>query len=375
MRKHLCILAVLICLFSLTARAIVDDRGISPAAAKPMIFINTNLGSGSSYWVEINGTYNAFAELAKESGYNIDQGYLTTIKDPRLANVDVLVLSMPGLKLLDDDKTTLRKFISDGGSLFLLVDLPSYYPWVDLTNLESFTKDYGISFGDSSEFEDIADVVKGTALSKPEKAEKLSSPYGRVHLLIDSARAEAAAKFDNGKILVAYSTYTKLLGKGKLVVIGDSRMLANEPFVRELNRQDNKAFVKNILLYFAAGYDLSVAKVKVKPGNVAAGEKVKVQAVIRNVGDSESEATKLSFLLSSASDSDLSPPADPIVLKTVSIKPLASGKKIKVKMKLLIPDSVEPSEYYLIALVDPDGTSSDSNTNNNKKASKKIIVQ
>ena len=133
---------------------------------------------------------------------------------------------------------------------------------------------------------------------------------------------------------------------------------------------DNEAFGVNILDYLSGGADLraTLCKAKLKGG------KVKVIAKVRNIGTSASEATIVRFYLSTSNTYPVNPAGVAATLGEVNLPALNPGKSKKVKVKLKIPGSVSPGNYYVIAVANPDLDIRDSDTSNNYKASKKQIT-
>jgi len=137
-----------------------------------------------------------------------------------------------------------------------------------------------------------------------------------------------------------------------------------------IGKEDNEAFGVNILDYLSGGCDLRVTLCKAK----LKGGKVKIIAKVRNVGTSDSESTIVRFYLSSSNIYPVGPAGVAATLGSVDLPALKPGKSKKVKVKLNIPGWVTPGDYYVIAVADPDGDTSDNNTDNNYKASKKKIT-
>ena len=62
-------------------------------------------------------------------------------------------------------------------------------------------------------------------------------------------------------------------------------------------------------------------------------------------------------------------------LGTKAVQAIAPQRKIKYTRIVKIPGYIAPGEYLLVAIVDPDGTSNDINPDNNRKVSKKLLIQ
>ena len=332
--------------------------------AEPLIFINRNSSVGE--FIDINtGGFSRFAQVAREEGYRIEQGFHRRITDENLEGVAVYILPGPSFALLDEDKNALRRFLSAGGGLIV-------FGWhgVDLINLSSFTGEFGVEIYDY-EYPPTrtATVPAGCPVSGPYPCSSLISK-ARTHVrILNYNNAIAIAILDNGKTFGAISTH-KNLGKGKLVALGDMGMFADASIEGNIGVADNEAFVRNVLVYMQSDCDLRVTlcKAKLRRG------KVKINARVRNVGTLTSETTIVRFYLSTSNTYPVGPAGVTATLGKVNLPALNPGKSKKVKVKLKIPGWVTPGDYYVIAVADPDGDIRDSDTSNNYKASKKRIT-
>lgn len=348
-----------------------DDSNAKPhaAAEKPVLFINTNIFPFGL--VATNETYREFANIAREMGFVADHGWLTELDKEFLDSIDVLVLSIPALTLLDEDKENLRAFIKGGGGVWILGYSSFFVP--DLSNLDSFIRDYGITFAAVTFGPTNGTVTPGSILSGPEIVSIIRSPFIRVGLTVDTSKAATQAVLDNGQILVAIST-SKFLGRGKLVVHGDASMLAKEFGISEIDLKDNRNFARNILSYFLGKSDLKVILAKMKKKFAVAGKLTTAVTRIKNIGTSDSDQVKVQFILSDGENGTPKPADDLAVLKTIKLKSLEPGKSIKISQKVKIPGWVTPGVYYIVTVVDPDGESNDADPDNNRKVGKKFTV-
>lgn len=365
-RKTIVFFTVLICMSA--ALSIADDKQ-EKASEKPVIFLNTNSYLGNIGFT--NGQSKLAGYLSNE-GYECECGNLNfdDIDDDFLEDIDVLWLLSPRTKLLDDGKKALRRFIRGGGGL--LVNVWGGSAGGDKSNLDSFIRDYGITFGPGEMVPTEANVLASSPLSGPNKCSKIGTKEsGRVSLVVDTKHAEAAAKIKNSnKIFVAVSK-SKNLGKGSLVVIGYDALWMNH----RIGFLDNKEFALNVFAFLTGGaFDLNVIVSKFKGKNPAAGSEIRVIGKVKNIGKSESEATKMRFLLSDSNTYPIGPAANTVTLKTFDIPVLQPNKKKKIREMVKIPNWITPGEYYLITVVDPNGTSGDGNESNNYKASKNTMT-
>jgi hypothetical protein len=61
-------------------------------------------------------------------------------------------------------------------------------------------------------------------------------------------------------------------------------------------------------------------------------------------------------------------------LRTVPVGPLQPNKTKRFRVRAKVPEDVPPGDYLILVTVDPDGTSGDSNPDNNSKTSKKAVT-
>jgi len=374
MKNRILLSALLI--VCLSVGTVADERQAEAAAEEqPLVFLNSNT---DVYQCSFNQAYTTYGRNLRAAGFRTDHGMLWGLSDEFLEGVDILILDSPNFSLLDDDKAALRRFLRNGGGLLVMV----FSSVADLSNLEGFLGDYGIRFGATKTGGFVADVPAGSPLSGPLPCSKIGATYSsmspagndavvsgimfaRTNLQIGLKNADAAAMADDGGVLAAVST-SKNLGNGRLVVIGNDQILQNMFF----NKFDNDAFGLNVMTYLAGGPDLRATLCKFKGRNIRPGSKIKLMAKARNDGTGASEATNVRFFLCTTNTYDGSPPEVVATLGSADLPALDPGKSKKVKIKVRISTSVTPGDYYVIAVVDPDGETSDSNTSNNYKASK-----
>lgn len=363
MRKTLVIVAALLAIWAVAPEAVnaVDDD-------RPLVFSNTN---GGFYGFGNNGVHLLLGRLLTSAGYRIDDGWIRSggYTDEFLADIDVLILVSSWMHLYDEDKKALRRWLRNGGGLFLLPDI--YTPgFGDGSNLDGFLKDYGITFGKELRGAAMEAVVPPTSLlSRPNPCSLIYCPVTYwAALEIDPENAVAAAYSKNTDyVFVAVST-SKNLGKGQLIVTGYDWLF----YGAIITFADNAAFGLNAIHFLAnGGYDLRAAGSKFLTKTIFAGDQVKVFGKIVNDGTAASEKTKVKFVLSPAVGAEVSPTAGDIELATMDITPIGPGGTRKIKKKVKIPADISPGDYNLVFVVDPDGTSFDLRPGNNSKSSKK----
>jgi len=343
---------------------------------QPLVMVNTNCGDPA--WHAVNGGHSRFYMRVRAAGYRVDQRHMTSFSDEELAGVDILVLpnvggwaynpSGPSL-LTDEDKEALRRFLLRGGGI--LIHAFSQYMWSDFSNIDSFTRDYGIWFGPhrvAGRLGYIEDECH-LAYTRPCKTLATSSGYWgdwRRDININPENAVAAVKTVLDEILVAYSTSPNL-GTGRIVVIGSDMCFYNG----HLDLQDNSNFGLNVIDYLSGRFDLRVAQCKFKK----AGSKRKIQAtaIVHNIRRSASNATNVTFFLFSTG-SYVADSEDLVAnLGRLNMAALNPGESIELTRTVKIRKNTSPGDYYIIAVADPDGTSGDVDTDNNYRAAGKLV--
>lgn len=364
MRRITCLVAILILCLAYSAGA---DEKKAKAADSPLLFINTY--SNYSTFIAPNGNYQKFAEMAEDAGFRLGHGMQAEIYPENLEGVSVYMMPAPLMQMGDISKTNMRSFLKGGGTLFII----GYDPQdVDYLNWNSFLGDYGLTFGEWDSSKQTATVLSDSPLSKPEKCTTLQSQQC-VSIEIAGNKGIPVAQLESGLYLGAISK-SKNLKKGRLFVFGDILIFGDPNAGGVLYKEDNEAFVKNILNYLKGGYDLAAVVSKVKGRKVVvAGKKMNVVAKIKNMGSLASDKVKLGFFLSDDGNYPVSP-ATNTLLKKVNVVPVEAGAAMLVKAKARVPAGTAAGDYYLIAVVDPDGTSSDTDASNNFKVSKKKIT-
>ena len=336
---------------------------------KPYILIDSDTLPGMYF--ETNLQHSKFKAALKDIDMNLDHRSLSEFSAAALEGVDVLVIINPCKKLGEEDKFALRQYLRDGGALLVMADGEVWYYAPDLQNLGSFLMDYGINFFDYTGPSNpmILDVVENSTLNLPRPCKKLSISDRWVYLDVDDNNASAAAVTSGGRVLAAVSKH-KNLKKGRLVVIGESRMFTN----KYINKKDNEDFGLNVMEYLYGSCDLTVLVSKYRGSNLRAGKNIKLIGRIKNIGNRDSKPTKVRFALKAADDLPASNDAM-IILDTLDLPALTPDKRKKLKTKYEIPDDMAAGDYYLVTIVDPAGDSGDRNTANNSRDSKKLTIQ
>jgi len=205
-----------------------------------------------------------------------------------------------------------------------------------------------------------------------------NTPYN-VYRVVGNLRTGWVGRTDSGAIPLAWSTsgqmassYNPNAGSGMLFLIGSVYAFQNA----YIDQHENTNFLFNIVHYFDGGGgggggdpDLFVKKLKGKPTTVTVGQQLKIKARIKNKGGSASTATTVNFYLSPDATYD----ATDILLGSETVPALNKNKSKKIKKTVIIP-SVGAGTYYIIAIVDPGDTVTESDETNNTKVATKVIT-
>lgn len=336
------------------------------AQDKPVILLDTSGNGGGTYaW---NGSTTEMAEILKADGFELRQANLVSLKDEDLAGVDILLLLGPRVMSVEKKEVIIR-FIQNGGGVFVAV----YPGYGDATNINSLIANFGLTFDEFWSSATIANLVAGTILAQPFPVGQIGTDESfHFTIAVTPGQGEAVALEQNGKIWVARSTSPNLK-LGRLMAIGYDYLMTD---FRYKDQPGNANFARNVMQYLKGSQaDLSVSRVKAKGKGFVAGGNVTVIIKGKNLSQAASPATKVTITLVDV-DQINGGPGDAI--KTLGSGDLGSVKpsgKYKISKTVKIPGNLDPGEYYLIVVVDPDEKTGDPNRANNTGASKKIVIQ
>ena len=339
------------------------------AQDKPKIFINTNSTIGQ--FIAVNTGFAQFANIARNLGYTVDHGLHPSIKPEYLEGVDVYVLSSPTYSLLNSEKVALRQFIRGGGTVIVLA-------WVVNFNLSSFTEEFGIMLGAYGYVVQNGYIVTGASIDGPNEVKDTYHVARREIEITDLSKADALVKVDDGTIVGAEAK-GPAVGKGKLLVFTCVDSWANKTVGGCIETNDNAMMVKNVLDYCKGKQDLAVTFVKPKGVKPEPGDDVKLVVKVKNLGSKTSSKTKLAFYITDNGlledpAGDTSPSEVIKRLAVISMPEIAPGKVKRIITRGKVPSWVAPGEYILLAEVDPNNSSGDSDITNNVKAAKKALI-
>ncbi len=267
--------------------------------------------------------------------------------------------------------TALRSWISNGGCAIVLW-YPMHHSNPDTAWQGKYLHDDVLNFFGMGSRSTQNGGLNITSFIGP-----FNTTPNNVSLVQGSHKSAWMGRADSGSAYMAWSssgqaicTYNPNAGSGKLFLIGNVYAFQDSL----IDTADNRNFLYNIISYCSSGGgggdpDLFVKKLKGKPTTVTVGQQLKIKARIKNKGGSASTATTVNFYLSPDATYD----ATDILLGSETVPALNKNKSKKIKKTVIIP-SVGAGTYYIIAIVDPGDTVTESDETNNTKVATKVIT-
>lgn len=312
---------------------------ISTADDKPLVMVNTNVTDSSWSWIndEIGG-FAYFRKILENNGYQVDQKFYWELNADNLAGIDIFVFSEAALILTDSDKRALRKFIRDGGAVLIMGYDDEY---ADPKNLESFTKDYGITFGNVDIDDATMTVINDSGIFSDDTKKVM---YYGWNIYIEEGKAiPILLEEPLGTIGFAIST-SKNLGNnyGKLAVSGsDEIFYTNRAFPTNLDDLDNVNFLLDIMAYLSGRPNLGVNWINTKGKGFMPGEMFTVKTRLVNKGAIVSDRSKVTVVFSDEADFAKLDDADFAVKTKMNTNiPAGENKTFEISIKV-------PADYSL----------------------------
>lgn len=364
------------------------------------ILVNSHVYSGIVFDNESGKSAHGFlafdqideiVRMARQAGHMVDVASIHHLSEQLLASYDVVLMPMPAIMLTSEDIAILRAFIARGGGVGITVasgqvlfaapmnmtprENISLDMYPRLSNMALFTGPYGITFGNNTRDSVLVSIDQQSPLAGPLMAKNVLMPYGYATLVIDPSKAAAAATLPGlNRVLVAYATDKALLGKGRLVVCGNSFGFFDN-FAR---KNDNLAFMRNMLEYLLsedATPDYAIISHGITAKKTLPGDTIGVSATVKNVSATAAPATNLSISLYTYNDKTKTAGTLVKKLKSVSVSALAAGAQNVHSSEVRIPGTVQPGAYVIVFAVDPQQTTADTNIANNTRISRKFSIR
>lgn len=131
-----------------------------------------------------------------------------------------------------------------------------------------------------------------------------------------------------------------------------------------MSREDNKKFLLNVAAFLAGASDLKVAKTKCS--KLKSGKVGKFKAKVQNLEQCYSNPTELAFYFSEDQKfNSVGPAKDKDILigrMTIPQIPGNGSKWLKLKANVKVDIG---SDYYVLAVINPDGDAIEANSDNN----------
>jgi hypothetical protein len=360
--RLLCVCLTISLLVAPTANA-ADD--------KPHVFINT--ASDLGYISGVNLGMVQFADIVRGVGFTITHGQKPGFADgSAFVGVDVMILLEPSFVMTTNDVIALRQWIRNGGILIT-------GEWYDPARIDGFLEEFGVEhlYPETGDFG--MTIPSSSPLSSPLTVNSLISRNRRALNIIDDTKMEMILRFDDG--MAAMTRSISYAGKGEIITLGCLRMFFDSSVNGDIDQEDNEKLVHNLFVYIKnrltgdtqAGYDLKLRKFRSKGGSdFLLGDEIKLVVKIKNLGKETGEATRVAFYIERVST--MPGPAAMTEFASATVPKIKANKKVKIVKRAFLPDDLEPmAAYKLIAVVDPDELTDDTNTGNNSATSKKII--
>lgn len=153
-----------------------------------------------------------------------------------------------------------------------------------------------------------------------------------------------------------------------MIVVSDSDLWASASYAPpqqkynpRMGRADNKLMFGNISKFLGGASDLGIKKFKCK-GKAKIGGNLNLKVKVQNMEFFFSREVSLSFYLANGS---MAPKSTRLKLGTATMPSLRGRKGKRVKLKVEIPENVEPGDYVIQVEINPDDSPVEVNDENN----------
>jgi hypothetical protein len=279
-----------------------------------------------------------------------------------LSSLQVLIFPRNQIPLADADFSALEGWIRSGGCLVFLHEPLEGNDWC-AQNVWQFLADYGIRALVSAVTGSDADIVSfGADFGAVPYQIKLVECAGANCFMAPTEKAQVLCQNTEGRIL---GMFNSLVGRGKVIVLGDSECWSDSLF----DRADNKNFFVNTIRFCLPGVDLKPVCLKVKPSKGDNKRQIVLITRVKNLAKAPSIGTTLRFSLipvgSEAGGGE--------VLAESTLPALPGKKGRKLKVDVTIPKRLAHGQYQVVVTVDPHRFCNDLDESNNELAAGKTI--
>ena len=129
-----------------------------------------------------------------------------------------------------------------------------------------------------------------------------------------------------------------------------------------------KAYGKTVQVAGSAP-DLTVSSIQV-PDSSNPGGTIHIEATVKNLGPGDAPETTVRFSLAPMGAQAL---GNEVPLGSAGVRALTKGSTEQVSVSFKVPDSAGTQNYYVVATVDPDGLTEESNEQNNQISSESYV--
>lgn len=366
-RQKLALMMTVCLLIGVVALA-QDDKQPAPPAVK--------IGFNMSY----NPTYTLTGHYSMLKNY-LENEFGTTVEAvaggwSNLSQYDVFII--PGHYLSSAstaDCISLRQWIRQGGVCIVMwyIDWAGWHAGSGATLEVNVLIELGTTFKATAATSANMVTVVNPYGNSPYTVNSVFGPEQTGEVAFSRPEGKALGYSDTGQIIAGYAK----ADQGYLFVLGN--MFAYQD--ASIDGSDGKELIFNII-HNAAGDgggggggdkpDLWPKVVKGRKRTLSVGDNFKMICRVKNKGKAAAAASKVYFYLSPDQTYD----ASDIEMGSADVPALNKNKSKKVKKTVLIPATVAPGVYYLVAFADKDdGIDESDETNNEKAFAKQITIQ
>jgi hypothetical protein len=363
MRRLLIVsLAVILCCTVATYAASGGNKKNSTAEFKPLTGVNILWDRAQGF--PSRSSNSPFCDLAEElinlgaEVKDLKPGW--EYSDDMLEGVDLVIIVLRYLTMYAWEQEALVRYVQNGGGLLILCKYGE-----TLYACNPVLTNFGVTVSNQ-----IIKTREINVFIHPATTEQI--PVHRCELveprkIFLSASAKAIAgntpKGNSGEMDNCVFAIGGNSGKGRMIAGSCTNQWLSRMYVcgpNKWGKADNTKLLHNVLMYLAGYSDLKAQKIRVRR-RIVFGKNIKLRCVVRNLEVNNSKAIPLGFYLS---DNDTLDDKDRF-LGEAEVPEIKGNGKAKVKISQAIPDTIDPGNYYILAVIDPEGIGKEFNSENN----------
>lgn len=279
-----------------------------------------------------------------------------------LSSIQILIFPKHEVPLTADDLAALDTWIIQGGILLFLHDINGYAEWRG-DNIWQFLADYGIRAQLNGVTGPSAHMVtfNGNFGTKPYQIKKVACD-GTNCFLSPINDAQILSRNPDNRLT---GLYNPAVGRGRVIVIGDSDCWSNDFF----EEADNKKFLINTIHYGLPMVDLKLIRPKISSEQGEKGQTIIISLKIKNTKKSPSVATTILHTLEPAEQEN----GKPCTLVETRLPAIPGKKRVRIKIEANVPKRISAGQYHMRVVVDPQGLCKDNRRANNEFLAKAAV--